>query len=132
MTGMEMLRIIGVALCGVAACVVLRGFGRKDMALVCEIACGVLILSLSLDALSGVLDGLAQLQQRGQLDDGLMQLLLKVTGVALLAELAAQLCRDAGSGALAQKIELAGKVVILCASLPVLVQLCDVVLSLLA
>ena len=43
-----------------------------------------------------------------------------------------QLCRDAGAGALAQKLELVGKAVILCACLPVLVQLCDVALSLLA
>ena len=55
-----------------------------------------------------------------------------LSGVTVAAELAAQLCRDAGAGALAQKLELVGKAVILCACLPVLVQLCDVALSLLA
>ena len=62
----------------------------------------------------------------------LLHLLLRVSGVTVAAELAAQLCRDAGAGALAQKLELVGKAVILCACLPVLVQLCDVALSLLA
>ena len=132
MTGAELLRAVGVALCGVTASVVLRGFGKKDFALVCEIICGLVLLGMAVDALCGAMDGLAALTERAQLDDSLLQLLLRVSGVTVAAELAAQLCRDAGAGALAQKLELVGKAVILCACLPVLVQLCDVALSLLA
>ena len=132
MTGAELLRAAGVALCGVTASVVLRGFGKKDIALVCEIACGVVLLGMAADALRGVMDGVSALSEHAQFDDSLLHLLLRVSGVTVAAELAAQLCRDAGAGALAQKLELVGKAVILCACLPVLVQLCDVALSRLA
>lgn len=132
MTGAVLLRAVGVALCGVTASVVLRGFGKKDFALVCEIVCGLTLLGMAADALHSAMENMNALSERAQLDDVLVQLLLRVSGVTVVAELAAQLCHDAGAGALAQKLELVGKAVILCACLPVLVQLCDVALSLLA
>ena len=131
MTGAELLRAVGVALCGMTASTVLRGFGKKDFALLCEILCGLILLGIAADALRGAVSGLEALSERAQLDGSMLQLLLRVSGVTVTAELAAQLCRDAGAGALAQKLELVGKAVILCACLPVLVQLCDVALSLL-
>lgn len=128
---MDIARLAGLALCGVAAGLVLRSFGKKEYALLCEIACGILMLCGSMDALRSVLNDLAQLQSRFLSDDPFTALLFKVTGIALIAELAAQLCRDAGSGALAQKVELAAKGMILCSALPMLSELCSAVFSLL-
>ena len=45
---------------------------------------------------------------------------MKTTGIAYLGSFGAQTCRDMGEGALADKIELATKVIIMILALPVL------------
>ena len=52
-------------------------------------------------------------------------------GIAYLTEFSAQLCKDAGYGAIAMKVELAGKLMILVTALPVFQSLADLILSLL-
>ena len=40
----EVLRLAGIAILGAAMGAVLRAFGRKEAALVCEVACGLVLL----------------------------------------------------------------------------------------
>ena len=128
---MTLLKWIGMAACTAVMGAVLRGLGRRDMAVVLETACGVLLLGQMLEAAKSALDVLPAFAQQSGVDAELTKFLLRVTGVALICELAAQLCRDAGSGGLAQKVELGGKVVILCACLPLVRELSACALSLL-
>ena len=128
---MTLLKWIGMAACAAVMGTVLRGFGRRDMAVVLETACGVLLLGQMLEAAKSALDALPTFAQQSGVDAELTKFLLRVTGIALICELAAQLCRDAGSGGLAQKVELGGKVVILCACLPLVRELSACALSLL-
>jgi len=127
---MTLLKWIGMAACAAVMGAVLRGLGRRDMAVVLETACGVL-LGQMLEAAKSALDVLPAFAQQSGVDAELTKFLLRVTGIALICELAAQLCRDAGSGGLAQKVELGGKVVILCACLPLVRELSACALSLL-
>ena len=128
---MTLLKCIGMAACAAVMGAVLRGLGRRDMAVVLETACGVLLLGQMLEAAKSALDVLPAFAQQSGVDAELTKFLLRVTGIALICELAAQLCRDAGSGGLAQKVELGGKVVILCACLPLVRELSACALSLL-
>jgi stage III sporulation protein AD len=50
-----------------------------------------------------------------------LRTLLRVIGVAYIAEFGAQVCRDAGEGSIAMKIELAGKLIILVMAIPILI-----------
>jgi len=54
-------------------------------------------------------------------------LILKIIAIAYIAEFGAQICTDAGESAIASKIELAGKVLILITSAPVLFGLVDLI-----
>lgn len=128
---MTLLKWIWMAACAAVMGAVLRGLGRRDMAVVLETACGVLLLGQMLEAAKSALDVLPAFAQQSGVDAELTKFLLRVTGIALICELAAQLCRDAGSGGLAQKVELGGKVVILCACLPLVRELSACALSLL-
>lgn len=127
----EVLRLAGIAILGAAMGAVLRAFGRKEAALVCEIACGLALLLWVLQGAGEALSALPDLFGRAGLSGELSGMLLRSAGIAVAAELGAQLCRDAGSGALAQKVELGGKILILCAALPMVLDLCDAVLLLL-
>ena len=128
---MTLLKWIGMSACAAVMGAVLRGLGRRDMAVVLETACGVLLLGQMLEAAKSALDVLPAFAQQSGVDAEMTKFLLRVTGIAMICELAAQLCRDAGSGGLAQKVELGGKVVILCACLPLVRELSACALSLL-
>ena len=54
---------------------------------------------------------------------------LKITGIAYIAEFGAEICRDAGEGAIAAKIEMAGKVIIIALAVPIITSLLDLVLK---
>ena len=125
---MELLAVVGIGLCGLAVHLVLEGIGRKDMALLSDVVCGILLLSGIIQPLSQATEHILQVVRNTGLNEPTTALMLKIAGIALLTELAAQLCRDAGTGALAQKIELAGKGMILCAALPAIGELADTAL----
>ena len=52
-----------------------------------------------------------------------VKLLVKILGITYLAEISADLCKDAGAGALASQIELFGKLSILVLCIPVMTSL---------
>ena len=53
---------------------------------------------------------------------------LKVIGIAYLATFGAEVCRDAGEGAIAAKIEFAGKVLIMIVAMPIVVAVLETIL----
>lgn len=57
--------------------------------------------------------------------------LLKIVGVAFLGEWGVQLCRDAGENAIAVKLEMGVKIVLLVLCIPVIAQLLNLITSLL-
>ena len=61
------------------------------------------------------------------LDGGYIRLMLKMMGITYVAQFAAEICKDAGYGAVGSQIELFGKVSILFVSMPVLLALLQTV-----
>ena len=55
---------------------------------------------------------------------------LRIIGIAYAAEFGANICADAGEAGLASRVELAGKILILAASTPIIVTLLDQILRL--
>lgn len=60
-----------------------------------------------------------------------ISVLLKITGIAFLTEFSVNICKDAGEGAIATKVEMAGKVLIIALSIPIISALLDSVLKIL-
>ena len=56
--------------------------------------------------------------------------ILKIIGIAYIAEFASHSSKDAGQGAMAAKVELAGKILILAMAIPILTVLIETVLNL--
>ena len=50
----------------------------------------------------------------------LFGLLLKITGISILVQYAVTLCKDSGESAIASKIDLGGKVLIISLSIPII------------
>lgn len=59
-----------------------------------------------------------------------VETILKIIGIAYIAEFGAQLTKDAGQVAIASKIELAGKILILVMAVPILTVIIETILGL--
>ena len=88
-----------------------------------------LLLTLSIDRLSEVMDAIHRLE--GYLGDGSVYIgiLLKMVGITYVAEFGANLCRDAGYGSVASQIEFYGKLMLLAVSIPLLMTLIETIES---
>ena len=93
------------------------------------LAAGLLLLGMARPRLAQLAEGVRSLALAGGVKDGYMLLLMKVAGISLLMDFAAQTCRDAGEDGLAMKAELAGRVMLLTLALPPLQSLLGLILS---
>lgn len=122
-------QIAGFAVCAAAMTLVMRRI-RPETAPVLVIAAGAITGLMVLPQLAKIVDGVRLLAAAGDVQDTCMTPLLKVAGISLLMDFAAQTCRDAGEDGLAMKVELAGRVMLIALSLPVMEVLLSHIMSL--
>ncbi len=77
--------------------------------------------------LKPVIEFMQKLQTVAKLDRDMLQTLLKVVGIALVSELAALICSDAGNGALGKAVQYLASAAILWLSIPMLTALLELV-----
>ena len=65
-----------------------------------------------------------------QMDNTYLKIILKVVGIAYLAEFGSKLCEDLGEKSIGSKIELAGKVMIFVTASPVILALMSLITDL--
>lgn len=118
---MEVVKIIGIALCGVVLSVVLKQH-RGEYQIFIALACGIAILFLSIDYIQRIFYELSVMVDQAGINRDYFSLLLKAVGISCLCEIGINLCRDAGESAIASKLELAGKLILLFLALPVFSQ----------
>ena len=94
---------------------------RPDIAQLLSIAVGVVIVIYLLGYLSLMVNLITDLALEAEINTVFLRTLLRVIGVAYIAEFGAQVCRDAGEGSIAMKIELAGKLLLLVMAIPILI-----------
>ena len=127
---MDIVKIIGIALLTTFAALMLKQT-RPELAAVISLAGGVVVLLMFLGALSGVIGGITTLVNRTGIKSEVFSALLKIIGIGYLTEFAAGICTDAGNTGMAQKVIMAGKVLILVLAMPIVNNLIDVIVRLL-
>lgn len=91
----------------------------------------IFIFFLVVDKIVDVIRILERLAVQAELNLVFLETILKIIGIAYIAEFGAQMTRDAGQGAIASKIELAGKVLILVMAVPIIQIIIETVIDLL-
>lgn len=127
---MDLIKIIGIGFITVVLTIILKEY-KKDFALYAILIGGALILYLSFDTLTTIIKFLENLSSKGEIDDAFISLLLKITGISILAEYAVSICKDLGESSIANKIDLGGKVIVISLSIPVIGNSLEQLLSLL-
>lgn len=127
---MEIIKIIGVALVALIIIIILKQY-RPEFAIYISLLTGVLILILVVDKLTGIINLLQSLADKASINGTFLTLLIKITGIALLSEFAVSICKDSGEGAIASKIEIGSKIIIISMSIPIISSLLEVILKVL-
>ncbi|MDH7479476.1 MAG: stage III sporulation protein AD, partial [Syntrophomonadaceae bacterium] len=103
---------------------------RPEMAMQLSLAFSAFVLMLVLGKIAGVIEVLKELTQRANVNQFYLTTVLKIIGIAYIAEFGAQVCRDAGESAVASKLEFSAKVLIVVLAVPILVAIIESLLRL--
>lgn len=125
---MDIVKIIGIGLIAVVTILILKQY-KPEFAIYVSLIAGIAILFISLTQLSGVLDLFKNISSKANINSQYLSLLLKITGIAFLTEFAVSVSNDCGETAIAHKMDLGGKVIIISISIPIITALLETILK---
>ena len=126
----EVIKIIGIGLISLIIIIIIKQY-RPEFAIYISIIAGITIIYLIFNKLEGIINLLKTISNKSGINNEFLELLLKITGIAFLAEFSINLCKDSGEGAIASKIEMGTKVIIVSMSIPIISSLLEVITKLL-
>ena len=126
----DVIKIIGIGLLTLVIIVILKQY-KPEFAIYVSMIAGVLILVLAIQKLTGIINLLQSLANKTYINKSFLSILLKITGIAFITEFAVSICSDAGEKALASKIEIGSKVIIIAMSIPIITSLLELVIEIL-
>ena len=126
-----MMEAVRIALLCVAAALIATVIRKQQpgMGTFVAMAAGLVAVGLSVPGIKQVADVISTLADRAGLHQDGTALMLRACGISLICEFGAGLCRDAGEGTLAQRIDFGGRVALMAMSAPMLVQLVEEMLE---
>ncbi|MBR5012959.1 MAG: stage III sporulation protein AD [Clostridia bacterium] len=127
---MDIFKILAIAILTCIASLIVKQV-KPDFASLVTLAGGVVILLLLIGYISSILDVFKGLIDKANLSPTLFSSILKIIGIGYLTEFTANLCSDTGNSSLASKVGLAGKIIILFLSLPIITNLLEVIMGIL-
>lgn len=127
---MDIIKIIGIGLISLIIIIIIKQY-KPEFSIYISIIAGILIIALSLDKLTGIINILTTLSNKTGINSQYLGILLKITGIAILTEFAVSICNDAGESAIATKIDLGGKIIIISISIPIIVALLELIVKIL-
>ncbi len=125
----DALRAAGFTIVAALAAFALRAVHRQSGAAV-ALAAGLMLFFSAVTQLEKAAGALESLSSRAGVGQETVGMILKLLGMAYVTEFAVQSCRDAGEEGLAAKAALCGKMLLLLQSLPLILEIGDLTLSL--
>lgn len=122
--------LAGIALVGMILAVTLKSY-RAEFGILCSLAVLVFLALFALGQWPAVTQFIGELSRVGNLSGDQLKILLKSLGICIVVQLAADTCSDYGQSAIAAKLELAGKALLVITAMPLFTQLLSLVQGLL-
>lgn len=127
---MDIIKIIGIAFIALIIIIILKQY-KPEFVIYVSMLTGVIILFLSIDKLSGIINLLENIANKTPVNGQFLGILIKITGIAFLTEFAVSICKDSGETAIANKVDLGGKVIIIAISIPIISSLLETIVKIL-
>ncbi|KLV30306.1 stage III sporulation protein AD [Priestia megaterium] len=125
-----MLQIVGLGLVATFLALILKEH-KSPIAFLLVVFVGSVIFLFLIDQIYEIIKMVEQLSINAHVNMIYVETILKIIGIAYIAEFGAQITKDAGQGAIASKIELGGKVLILSMAIPILTVIIETIISML-
>lgn len=127
---MDIFKILGIGIITSILVVVVKQI-KPELSIFVGIAGGLIIVFMIVATLLDIVNVFSTIATKSGLSNNLFVCLLKIIGIGYLTEFASNVCIDSGSSGLADKMLLAGKIVILSMALPVVMTILDIIIGLL-
>jgi len=123
--------ILQIAILGVVASIlyiVLKDI-NKSIAFFLILVTGIIIFLAVINQISIIFETIQSLGDKANIEGLYMETILKIIGIAYIAELGSNLTKDAGLSSVAKYIELSGKIFILLLAVPIITAVIDAIIS---
>ena len=127
---MDIFRLIGVGLITAIAVLIVKQ-AKPEIAIVVGMAGGIIMILMLVEAFTSIISSFTTILSKSGLSKGVFFVVLRIIGVGYLTEFSANLCIDAGSNSIADKILLGGKIIILVISMPIIMNIIEIITGLL-
>ncbi|ADL68814.1 stage III sporulation protein AD [Thermoanaerobacterium thermosaccharolyticum] len=125
---MEIVQIVAIGIICIIILSILRET-NKDLAVIISLIASILIFFIVIPKISNIITVLNTIADKSGINSIYVKTILKIIGIAYIAEFGVQLSNDANEKNIATKIELAGKIIIVFLSLPIIIALVDTIVS---
>lgn len=126
---MDIVQIVGLGFVVTLLILIIKQ-DRPEIAMQLSLALTAIILLLMLSKINVVLNLFRDLAEKANINQLYLNTILKIIGIAYITEFGAQICKDAGEGAIASKIEFAGKVMVMILAVPIITLVIDTIVRL--
>lgn len=123
---MEVMRIVGIGLIGAILSILLRN-SKPEFSMLIPVVVSFTVLACAMPYLIRITEELSRMASSAGINSSYMRIVIKVIGISYLVCIKAELCKDAGENAIAAKIELGGKLIILAMAIPIINSLLNLV-----
>ena len=127
---MDIIKIIGVGLISLIIIIIVKQY-KPEFTLYISLLAGAIILLFVIDKIEGIINLLVSISNKTSINNEFLKLLIKITGIAFLTEFAVSISKDTGETAIANKIDMGGKVIIVSMSIPIISSLLETVVEIL-
>ena len=118
---MEIIRIISIALIALFLYIFVKE-KKSDI---------IIILLYMITQLGQIVSFINSIAAKANIDIVYIEIILKILAIAYLASFCSEICKDAGAGSLASKVEFSAKIMILVLAIPILMAVLDSILQIL-
>jgi len=126
---MELVKVLIIGIVIALLSVILKQV-KPEYSLICVLVGSIVLLIYIVNSISNVFDFFMTVVSKTGIDDNMFKILLKIIGIGYLIEFSAGVCVDSGNSSIADKIVLAGKLLIFGVSLPLISNLFNMILDL--
>ena len=127
---MDIFKIIGVGIITAVTALIVRQI-KPEVSVIITISGGIIMLLMLVQSLTTIFSAFNSIVEKSGLTSGLFSTILKIIGVGYITEFSANLCYDSGANSIADKILLAGKIVILVLAIPIVTNIIEIISGLL-
>ncbi|WP_199445830.1 stage III sporulation protein AD [Bacillus weihaiensis] len=125
---MEIIQIVGLGLIATFLALIIKE-QKPTFAFMLVVFVGCVIFLFLVDQVYEIIRMVERIALNAHVNLIYVETILKIIGIAYIAEFGAQITKDAGQGAIASKIELGGKILILTMAIPILTVIIETVLE---